>query len=280
MKKRQNSFQIKFRTIIDNDGKLFGRYDIFLPLFIIIALTLAFFIGRVLLQKDTYITAELYASGGEWWWNNPVPPYWLTNPVEKGDVELDPQGNVLVEVLDTRKFEVGERKMLWMKVRLKVTPQNKADQFRFRREPIQVGSLIHVAPNNIKIFSSVMWIEGVREDRAEVEKVITLREYGVFPWHADAFTVGDTMKADDSKVLAEILEKDVIEAEMVTTDDAGNVLVKTNPTRRDITLKLRVLTTESAGINYFSYFQPVKVGFYMFLPFEKANFSGNVIAVE
>jgi len=47
-----------------------------------------------------------------------------------------------------------------------------------------------------------------------------------------------------------------------------------------MTLKLRVKTTISKGRDYFSYFQPLKVGFYVWIPLEKVNISGNIIAVE
>lgn len=276
--KKESKFH--FSNLIDNRGRLFGKYDLFLPLFIIICLVLAYFIGKVLLQKDTYITAELFASGGEWWWDNPEPPYWLTDPVQPGDKEYDPQGNVLVEVLDTRKFEAGDRKMLWMKVKLKVTPQDRAKQYRFRREPIQIGSLVYVAPNNVRIFTNVMSLEGIEDNRTESQKIITIKEYEMFPWHADSIQVGDQMKTDDGKILAEVLEKQVVFSEMITTDDRGNVYTRANPLRRDVTLKIRAVTTESQGVNYISYFQPVKIGFYLWFPFEKTNISGNIITIE
>src|SRR3989304_1995614 len=142
MKLDMRDMLVRFRSrpLLDKNGKLFGKYDIFIPLFVLIVLVLGFFIARVLLQKETYVTAELFASGGEWWWNNPAPPHWLTDPIQKGSIEYDPQGNVLVEVVDTQKFEAGDRKMLWMKVRLLVTPMKGSRQYRFRREPLQVGS--------------------------------------------------------------------------------------------------------------------------------------------
>ncbi len=266
--------------IIDNQGRLFGKYDLFVPLFLLILLVLGFFVTRVLLQKDTYITVELFASGGEWWWNNPQPPYWLTDPIQPGAKEFDAQGNVLAEVLDVRKFESGERKMLWIKAKLKVTPANKAKQYRFRREPIQIGSLVYIAPNNIKIYTNVMWVEGTPETRTEEQHIVTLKEYDVIPWHADAIKVGDTMKDDDGKVLVEVLEKNSVPAEMITTDDRGNVLVRSNPLRRDITLKLKMTTVKSRNRNYFSYFQPIKIGFYIWIPFENTNFSGNILAID
>lgn len=267
-------------SLIDNEGRLFGKYDIFLPLFIVIAITLAFFIGRVLLQKDSYLTVELFASGGEWWWNNPEPPYWLTDPVQEGAIEYDPQGGKLVEILDTRKFEVGDRKMLWIKAKVKVTPAPRAKQFRFRREPLNIGSLIYIMPNNVKIFANVMYIEGIGEPKQEGERTITLKEYDLFPWVTAAVNVGDQMRDDDGQILAEVIEKKTEPAETVTGDYLGNLHMTTNPAREDMTLKIRVKTIVSKGRDYFSYFQPLKVGFYVWIPFEKSNISGNIIAVE
>lgn len=296
MKKLASYFQ-KF-PVLDKNGKFLGKYDIFVPLLVIILVILGLFSARVVFQKDTYVTAELFASGGEWWWNNPAPPHWLTDPIQPGAKEYDAQGNVLVDVLDTKKFEAGDRKMLWMKVRLRVTPMKGAKQYRFRLEPIQVGSLIYVAPSNVRIASNVMWIEGISEDRKESQKVITIEEYNIFPWLADAVSVGDAMRADDGTVLAEVVEKNVRQSasDIVELDGGamwdkstgrpsvlnatGRLRVIPNDTRRDITLKLRVKTTVSKGRDYFSYFQPLKVGFYIWIPLEKVNISGNIINVE
>ncbi|MBU1326567.1 hypothetical protein KKB64_00070 [Patescibacteria group bacterium] len=269
------------RQLIDNKGRILGKYDLFVPLFIALSVVLLFFVAKVLLQKDTYITVDLFASGGEWWWNNPDPPQWLTDPIQPGAKELDSLGKVLVEVVKTNKFEVGDRKMLWMRARLRVTAIKSSGQYRFRREPIQVGSVIYVAPNNVKINSSVMWIEGVDEERQESEKLITIKNYGIYPWLADAVNVGDKMKTDDGQTMAEILEKQVEPAEVppVALED-GVLYVGPNSRRKDMTLKLRIKTAVSKGRHYFSYFQPVKVGFYIMFPFESANVSGYITRVE
>lgn len=278
--------------LLDKNGRLFGKYDLFVPLFLIIIIVLGIFIGKILLQKDTYITVELFASGGEWWWNNPDPPHWLTDPIKPGDIEYDPQGKPLVEVLDTKKFEAGDRKMLWMKARLKVTPSKGSKQYRFRREPLQVGSLIYVAPNNVRIASNVMWIEGISEEQTSSEKIITIQEYNVFPWLADAVHVGDVMKADDGTTLVEVLEKTIqpAQADIISLGaqvfgggrsiEGKRLYMIPSEARKDITVKLRLVTTVSKGRHYFSYFQPIKIGFYIWIPLENVNISGNIIAVE
>ena len=167
-------------VLLDDSGRLFGKFDLFIPLFILVVLTLGIMVLRVLLQKEQYITVELFASGGEWWWDNPSPPYWLADPIKRGAIERDPQGNVLVEVLEARKFEEANRKLLWMKVKLRVTPDKKSKQFRFRRENLQVGSVIYVAPNNVKVVCNVLRIEGMEDNRKEAVKVVTVEAYGQY----------------------------------------------------------------------------------------------------
>lgn len=279
-KNKKKSSPFTLSKIIDSQGRLFGKFDIFLPLFLIILVTMGVFIARVLLQKDEYVTVELFASGGEWFWNNPDPPYWLTDPLQPGTKELDPQGNTLVEVLEVQKFENGDRKMLWMKARLKVSKMNNSNQYQFRREPLQVGSLVYVAPNNIKVFCNVMWIEGMEELRTESEKVVTITNLGADKFTSEFIQVGDVMRDDDGNILAEIIDKKIEQAQMITADVNGNVKVQRNPLERDVTLKIRLKTLKSKDREYFSYFQPLKVNFFLWVPFEKHTTGGIITNIE
>lgn len=264
-------------VFLDDSGKLFGKYDLFIPLFILVVLTLGIMVLRVLLQKEQYITVELFASGGEWWWDNPSPPYWLADQIKRGAVERDPQGSVLVEVIEARKFEEANRKLLWMKVKLRVTPDNKSNQFRFRRENLQVGSVIYIAPNNVKVVCNVLRIEGMEDSRQEATKVVTISAFAVSPWYADNIKVGDVMRDSDGKILAEVIEKKVSYSEITTVDDRGDTHVRKDMLRRDVDMKIRMQVTRAEGIDYFSYFLPLKKNFYLAVPFETMNVEGTVI---
>lgn len=266
--------------ILDKDGKLFGRWDLFALLLVVVVVTLLGLGLRVLLQKDTYVVAELFASGGEWWWENADPPYWLTDPIQPGAIEYDPQGNVLVEVLEVRKFEVGNRKRLWMKVRLKVSPTGRSQQYRFRREPLQIGRVVRVAPNSVLITASVAHIEGIGTLGEPVDKMITIKAYDYFPWYADSVVIGSKMVDSTGQVLAEIVDKEVRWAEMTTVDDQGRAHAALNPLRRDLDIVMRVRGRHLEGIDYFADFQPLKIGFYIFLPFDTVNVEGIIAEVE
>lgn len=267
--------QKKF-VLLDDSGRLFGKFDLFIPLFILVVVTLGIMVLRVLLQKEQYITVELFASGGEWWWDNPSPPYWLADPIKRGAIERDPQGNVLVEVLEARKFEEANRKLLWMKVKLRVTPDKKSKQFRFRRENLQVGSVIYVAPNNVKVVCNVLRIEGMEDNRKEAVKVVTVEAYGVSPWYADNIKVGDVMRDSDGEVLAEVIEKKSSYSDMTTIDAKGDTHVRKDMLKRDVSMKVRMQVTRAEGIDYFSYFLPIKKNFYLTIPFETINVDGIV----
>lgn len=270
----------KKKVIIDKDGKLFGKWDLFKPLFFVIFATLAILIGRVLLQEDTYIEVELFASGGEWWWSNPDPPYWLADPIQAGAIEYDPQGNALVEVLDVRTFEIGQRKRLWIRAKLKVTPSSKSDQYRFRREPLQIGKVIQINPSNINVNANVVAIEGVGKVGEEVERIVTLRLYEIMPWRAEAMKVGSQMVDNKGKVLAEIVESDISVARVWANDDRGIGRVTTNELRSDAVIKVKVRAVRHEGIDYFAEFQPLKVGFFIFFPFEKVNVEGAITEIQ
>lgn len=264
-------------VLLDDSGRLFGKFDLFIPLFVLVIITLVVMILRVLLQKETYVTVELFASGGEWWWNNPSPPYWLADPIKRGAIEYDTQGNVLVEVLDVRKFEEANRKSLWMKVKLRVTPDKKSGQFRFRRENLQVGSVIYIAPRNVKVACNVLRIEGMEDDRQEVTKIVTISNFGISPWYAENVKIGDVMRDSDGKTLAEIIDKKVSLADMTTADFRGNTYARKDPLKRDVEIKVRLRLTRSEGIDYFSYFLPIKKNFFISIPFETMNVEGTII---
>lgn len=267
-------------VFIDEEGKIFGKWDLFKPLLFVVVITVLILVGRVLLQKDTYIEVELFASGGEWWWNNPDPPYWLADPIQNGSIEYDPQGNKLVEVLEVRKFEVGDRKRLWLKVRLKVTPTGKSAQYRFRREPLQIGKVIQVNPNNVNVNANVISIEGIGKPGEVVEKIITLKMDDLYNWHAEAMSIGSKMVDNNGEILAEIIDYQREDAKKFVNDYLGVGIIASDPRRSDVTLKLKVKAKRYEGIDYFAEFQPLKVGFFILFPLDKVNVEGYISDIQ
>lgn len=240
-----------------------------------------FVIILFLFQRKTYITADLFISGGEWWWITADPPYWLSNPVLKGAAEYDIKGQKLVEVLSVEKFDQPIRKTMMVRARLLVTKNLRTKKYRFKQTPLEIGATIAISPGNIEMFANVMGIEGVQDLSPQETKTITVRWYNVFPWQADAIRVGDVMKDGSGFEVARILKKETVVSEKTIITEANQsvygipskqtgqlVLLRSDPLRRDVTMVVDILTRRLDDQYYFGVVQRVKVGemLYISLP--------------
>lgn len=236
---------------------------------------------RVVLQEDKFIIVEIIASGGDWWQTLPKVPDWLGDAVSPGNIEYSAGGKKLVEVLDTRKYDEEQNRILWIKAKLLVTPDKNNGGWRFRQMPLDIGSTLTIEPNSIKLVGSIIAIEG--SGRAEEYKyiMITVRLYDEFPWYADAIKPGDKYIDDQDRIIAEILDKKVEFAEIAVNTADGRVLERKNPLKRDITLTLKIEVADRNGTFYFNHVQPVKIDNALWIPTKRINIhEANVISIE
>jgi|GEM_PF-586812 len=248
---------------------LFGAIGILLCLFVFVLFVF---------QKKTYVTADLFISGGEWWWVTADPPYWLSNPVVQGASEYDLSGKKIVEVLQVEKFDQQARKTMLIRARLLVTKNFRTHKLRFKQIPLEIGSTIVISPGNVGMYANVIGIEGIQDISPQEEKTITTRWYNVFPWQADAIHVGDVMRDGSGNVVAEVLRKETTIAEKTvvtennqliygtSTKQVGQlILLRSDPLRRDVTLEVKIKVRNLENQTYFGVVQNIKVGETLFL---------------
>jgi hypothetical protein len=210
--------------------------------------------------KDTYITVELLASGGEWWWGTPPPYYWLYPRLVKGAKEYDVLKKPVVEILDIVYQGQDNRKIAWMKARIKVKKNYRTETYTFKQQLVQVGKTITIVPNNVSVVAQVIGIEG-QESLWNPEQVVVYgRLLKVRQWVADAIVVGDTMKDNEENVVAVVLEKKVEQAEIVTETWLGEPLLRRDPLEFDVTVKMRIRAQRDGDMLYFNFYQPVQPG--------------------
>lgn len=256
----------------------FWKKSLIAQIFLLIAVFFLIFLIRVLLQKQEYVTVKLMVSGGEWWWYSSGPPQWLVDPVGKGAKEYDAAGKVVVEVLDVQTYTFNQQrtqaqmsgpatseKTSIITARLAVTKQRGSGQYRFRREPLQVGVAMYIAPNNTRINCNVLGIEG-NEGFQYIEKTVVIKDYDVYPWRAEAYFVGTKMLDSEGKTLAEIIDKKVMPTLVYTNDQWGNLYAKESPIKVNVELTVRLQATTSQGDLYFL-FQPLRIGMPLEIPF-------------
>lgn len=259
---------------------LLNRFDILIGILFLCSIVILAVVYKFVVQKDKYVTVELLAAGGEWWWGTPPPFYWLTNAIQKGAIEYDIMHKPLVEILDVVKYDHDQRSFVWMKARIKVAENRRTGKYNFRQTQIEIGRTINISPNNISLIANVVGIEGVNNLGSESSQVILAKWYSVHPWRADAIHVGDTMKDDKGNTVAEILEKSVTLAETTTTTYLGETRATVDPLRRDVLMKIRLKTLNVEGVNYFTFYQVVKVGMGLYIPLSGTSIEPVVIGIE
>lgn len=244
------------------------------------------------LQKKTYITADLFVTGGEWWWVTVSPPYWLGDPVQKGAVEYDISGRKVVEILDVQKFDELNRKTMVVHARLLVTKDLRTKKYRFGQNPLEIGATITISPSNVQMYANVIGLEGVQEFDQLQKQTIVVRWYNVFPWQADAIEEGDVMNDNSGREVVQVLKKEVALAEKTLVTENNQtifgtpakqtgqlVLLREDPLRRDVTLTLNISTRHSSNENFFNYTQTVKVGEPLYISLPKINILPQIISL-
>lgn len=261
--------------------KLFiGKLDAFVVIiFLTIILAGGLFI-KLVLQKDTYITVEMLASGGEWWWGTAPPYYWNISPLQKGMKELDVSRKPLVEVLDVVSYGTDNRKFVWMKARLKVKKNIRTNVFTFKQSEVQVGKIITIAPNNIMLIGQIISVEGMKSVWNKKDIIVTGKLTHKNQFDADAIEVGDTMKDNNGDVVAEILDKQVKQHEAVTVDWRGEPLLRLDPYFKDIVVTIKLRIIEDGAIKYFNFYQPVQPSQEVNIQFSKVTIQPVIMTIK
>jgi len=259
------------------------------PLFLV-AITIFISFGvfmKTLFMKETYVTVELLVSGGEWWWDTSHPPYWLGDPIVIGGAEYTIQGKKQVELIDVQRFNEGNRKTIYLKARLLATKNNLTKKYRYKQTPLEIGATLLLAPNNVQLYANIIGIQGVSLERKEIKRTVNLKMYGVYPWQADAISVGDQMVSSENKIWATVLTKEVTNAEKIILNSPNplvpgqNVVVNTtDPLRRDVTLKAEITTTLARNSEVFAYYLPVKIGDILIINLPKIIISPYIVSIN
>jgi len=234
-------------------------------------------------QKKTYLTVDLFITGGEWWWDTARPPFWIGTAVSPGIVEYDMSGDKVVEILDVQQYDQGARKAMMVKAKLMVSKNTRTQKYRFKQNPLEIGSTIVIEPGSVQMYANVIGIEGVQEKQPLQKMIVSARWNNVYPWQADAINIGDIMEVGSGQVVARVVQKEVRLSEkiVVREGDWEQLVVGTeDPLRRDVFLTFELLTTKWGNERFFGYSQIIKVGEYLFISFPKVLVSAQIISFE
>jgi len=215
-------------------------------------------------------------------------PYWLSNPVKKGDREYSALGQPQAEVIDVLSYETsGSYKETYLTVKLNVLYNKNQHKYTFSSKDLIIGGPLIIRPNGVYLEGIITSMEGVsRETKKARKKVLTQIEGGVSyitsgikPWFADAIKKGDEMKDSKGQLLAKILEKKVEPARRTTTDDRGIPHLTRDPYLVDVYLTIELETTLDQGAYYFKKNTKVKIGQLIDFSSDKYSFRSTIIDI-
>lgn len=245
----------------------------FNPKTVSIALSVAILISLIVLglrawtAKDKYITVEIIASGDSWWLAQPKIPYWLADEIVPGGIEYSSDGKKLAEVLEVAKYDEDYSKILWAKVRIMVTEDKSNNGWRFQQKPLAIGYVLTVRPDHVNLSGLLVSINGKPESQYKTLNV-TVKQYGMRPWQAEAITIGAIRKDGSGNTVAKIISKQIDPTEVTVNTSDGRILARKDPLRVDMTLNLEIMVIEKNGLNFFSRVQPVKIGKKLWIDFD------------
>ena len=242
-------------------------------------------IGKLLLQSGSTIIVEVNVTPDQWGDTQNPPPNWLALSINKGDKELNWNGQTNAEVLSVKKYDNGwTYQYVYLTLKLATSYNAKTKQHIFNNEPVGIGKTISLTLNSTSIKGLIVGIQGIPDTRKMVQKIVTVKMYDRYPWYADAIQQGDVMKLNNA-VIADVVDKSVTNAEKTTLvlSDGNMLQINTSdPLRRDITLKLKMmLTEEDENTLIFRDDMRVKIGNSLTVGLEHVNLTNaSVTAIE
>jgi len=251
MVKQLKKFLLKFKEL--------SLFDLLLGLgLFLVALSFFLFFFR----KNIYLKATIKVTDDNVLYAYTNSPSWFSFLFYKGISEKDGLGKTQAEVLDVLLYPISPNtKAAYLTVKLKTVYDKRKNQYSFKGEPVLIGNPLKLNFENLAVEGLVIDVEGFPKQGKEIEVISDaqlLYESPVFPetqgvpdYIANAFSVGDKSHDSQKNVLVEILEKRVVSADKVVTDDKGNLLVRKDPFRKDVFLKLRVRLKQINNELYF-----------------------------
>lgn len=203
-------------------------------LIILIVLLAVFILFRFLNPEEKWIDAVIVA--------NEVP-FFQAHSLHVGDIEKDPNGEKTAEIVRIKAYDTPTtlqvKKDVLIRLKLLVKVNSRSGEYEYKNKIIKVGSPIELRFNTGQFNGKVAELD-VLGDKQYEDKTLTLIVYDEWPWLADSIKIGAFEKDDSNQKIIEVLEKQVQTAEMTVVDEAGNTLLRTNPRKVDITLKIKV----------------------------------------
>ncbi len=229
-------------------------------------------------SSDVTVTVRL-ADKDLIWLDSGSPKGIPAEAIREGMVEKDLFGRTVAEVIRVVAFDQPRsesyyvnKKTVYVTLKLRAAYNPKRDQYRYEGTLLQVGDWIRLTVQSTVINGIVVMLPA--KDRQELKWMTVKTQIknegpflyepfnettGIDRFAADAINVGDKATDSDGNVLAEVLDKRVQPASVMTGDQYGNIYDKKHPRKVDVFLTVKVAVRKVGNEWYYLDVLPVKV---------------------
>lgn len=197
-------------------------------------------------------------------------PVYQANAVKQGDIEKDPTGETIAEVLGITIYSnlqssvnaangPTSNKDIRIQVKIKSKINSRTGEYEYKNKIIKVGSPIELRLTTGQINGIVSSIGGDAEEKFEPVEV-TLKIYEQWPWYADSIETGVSASTENLQARVEVLEKIVEPAEITIDTESGQRILTRDPQKVDITLRVKMLVQRYGSTIVFKKDQTIIVG--------------------
>jgi len=203
------------------------------------------FLFLKLTQKTKWIPVSVLIE-----WQKP----WYTLSLSRGATAFDSFGRKTAEVTDIQTFDVGGGgRETYVSLNLKATLNSKTKTYTYNFQPLTVGTGFKTSFGTQDMQGIVTF---VGDDKPFVDKIIEAKLLYVYPWVAESFSKGLRLQDSTGRVIAEIEDMSVQDAQRYEFKDMQNrimVVSGEDQMRKDVTFRIKLKAKEYNGTYYFTW---------------------------
>tara|TARA_Y100000310_G_C20679449_1_gene815042 strand:- start:655 stop:2106 length:1452 start_codon:yes stop_codon:yes gene_type:complete len=186
-------------TLLDPQGRLFGKYNLVDVLVVLVILTILLFAGTRFApgnQKHLYVTV----------WVKDVT-VWFASGVEVGDY-AGSKNNPSLLITDVKVFDVGKSGKRDVQIKFKTAVHNLEGQWYYGEEKLTIGNKVELDTFKMSFEGKITGVDEEGEIIPEVaaKRVITMEVNNVPDWQYETFRIGLTENDSKGNVVAEITD--------------------------------------------------------------------------
>lgn len=256
-------------------------------IFIVTVIFISSYALNYFMRKRVTVFVDLTFQRQEWNEDSFPPEYWQVINIKNGDEGYNSVGRQVAKVVEVEKniYGGGERMYFELTVELDAVYNSATKTYVFDGNPLMVGRELTLQLNNTEFTGNIKNVYENMTDRFSLYKkakaMVKVHYEGYDIWHAEALRDFEARNSR-GEIVARVVDFEIEPARFIVTTDRGDVLVRTNPLKRDMTVEFelpRVICLDK--MCFFNDYQSFMVGDQFWADSGKTYFkSGSIMSSE